>query len=338
MPLPEPESGEDRGPFLERCMADGGSKDEFPESSQRFAFCQTRWENQGKETGREMEFTKADMPRTLFISRPVINADDIIAWAKRQGFKKTLTAEDMHVTVAFSTRPLDWFEIPLTLREVRIPAGGARFVEELGPQGAIVLRFKSDALSRRHQQILEQGASWDFDSFKPHITITLKGRKVNLSKVDPFQGEIILGIEKFSEVKEGAMQQVTEKVQLLGHITKLDEDKRLAFGWFSVIEENGKTVVDHDGDVIMEDTLVEAAHNHVMDSRAGKVMHSGKRIADLVESIVFTKDLQEALGIDLGKIGWFGAVKIRDEAVWKKVKSGELSAFSIGGIARRTKI
>jgi len=336
MPLPEPTTTEDRSDFLERCLVDAGAKDEFPENGQRFAFCQNRWENKGQ--GRDSELTKAEMPRTLFISRAIVNADDVIRWAKDQGFKTTLTAEDMHVTIAHSSRPLDWFAIPDTMRTVRVPPGGARFVEELGPKGAIVLRFKSDELQRRHQQILEQGASWDFDSFRPHLTITLKRGKVDLTKVEPFQGELILGIEKFAELTDGAFEGITEKFSIVGNITKLDKDKMLAFGWFSVISENGKPVVDSHGDVILEDTLLEAAHNHVMESRAGKVMHQGRRVADLVESVVFTKDLQDALGIDLGKIGWFGAMKVRDAKIWAKIKSGELNAFSIGGIARRTKI
>lgn len=338
MPLPEPNRREPRGDFIERCMGHDGARQEFPEQSQRFAFCSSRFENMAKSSDLITKFTKADMPRTLFISRSIVNADDVISWAKGQGFKTTLQPEDLHVTVAFSRQPVDWFELPNTVREIRIPAGGPRFIQPLGDEGAVVLRFKSDALQARHAQILEHGASWDFDSFKPHMTITLDSGDLDLSTVEAFQGEIILGIEKFEEVEDDAMGSITEKFSLIGSIEKLDKEKRLAFGWFSVIEIKGKTVVDSHGDVILEDTLMEAAHNHIIQSRAGKVMHQGRKIGDIVESVVFTKDLQKALGIDLGKVGWFGAMKIHDEKVWEKVKSGELSSFSIGGIARRTKI
>lgn len=340
MPLPEPTAGEDRGDFIERCIVDTNAKKDFPEDSQRFVFCATRWDNMGtaKSVVVDADITKSDMPRTLIITRSVVNADDVIAWAKSQGFKSTLSAEDLHVTIAFSKRPMDWFDVPDTLRSVRIPAGGARFVHELGTDGAIVLRFKSDALQARHMQLLEQGASWDFPSFKPHMTITTDLGDLDLDDVEPFQGEIILGVEKFAEIKEGFSDGLTEKLGPVFNVEKIDHEKRLAFGWFSVIEQNGKPVVDLHGDVILEDTLLEAAHNHMLDSRAGKAMHTGRRIADVVESLVFTKDLQKALGIDLHKVGWFGAVKIRDEKVWKRVKSGELSAFSIGGIAIRTPI
>lgn len=119
------------------------------------------------------------------------------------------------------------------------------------------------------------------------------------------------------------------------NVLKLDEELRVAYGWFSVVEENGEPVVDTQGDIIKADTLVKAVHNFILDSRSGKVMHRGKRVADIVESLVLTKDVQAALGIDLDKVGWFGAMKFRDEEAWAKVKDGTFRAFSIGGTARR---
>ena len=47
------------------------------------------------------------------------------------------------------------------------------------------------------------------------------------------------------------------------------------------------------------------------------------------------KDVQKALGIDLGKVGWFGAMRFRDDEVWAAVKSGKFRAFSIGGTGVR---
>jgi len=121
-------------------------------------------------------------------------------------------------------------------------------------------------------------------------------------------------------------------------VLKVDTARRLVYGWFSVIEERGATVVDYDDDVIRAGALLDAAHEFLLESRAGKLMHRGKRVADLVESVVFTKDVQAALGIDLGVVGWFGAMKIRDDELWKRVLAGEFQAFSIGGVSRRREI
>jgi len=125
---------------------------------------------------------------------------------------------------------------------------------------------------------------------------------------------------------------------MAGEITKLNDELRVAYGWFSVIEEGGKAVVDSQGDVIKADTLVKAVHDFVIDSRASKVMHRGRRVGDIVETLVLTKDVQAALGIDLGRVGWFGAMKFRDDDAWIRVKSGELRAFSIGGMGTRSEI
>ena len=123
-----------------------------------------------------------------------------------------------------------------------------------------------------------------------------------------------------------------------GKVLKIDETLKTVFGWASVIEENGLTVVDRQGDMISEPTLQKAVHGYIMDERAGKVMHKGKRVADVVESLVMTKDLQKALGIDLNKSGWLIGMKIRDEELWKQVKSGDFPTFSIGGQGQRVPV
>ena len=51
--------------------------------------------------------------------------------------------------------------------------------------------------------------------------------------------------------------------------------------------------------------------------------------------MVFTRQKQEALGIDLGKVGWFVGFKVDDADVWAKIKSGERPMFSIAGKAKR---
>ena len=122
--------------------------------------------------------------------------------------------------------------------------------------------------------------------------------------------------------------------KLQGTILKLDEEERIVYGWASVIEEKGAPVVDLQGDIIPEAVLRSAAHDFIEDTRAGKVMHVGTKKGRIVESIVLTKDLQKALGIDLQKVGWLIGYKVDDAETWAKVKSGDLKMFSIGGQAR----
>lgn len=119
-------------------------------------------------------------------------------------------------------------------------------------------------------------------------------------------------------------------------VAKADEDMRYFAGWASIIEKDGKVVVDTQGDIVDEPTLVEAAHGFMRDHRVGKTRHRGAADkVEYVESIVFTHEVQKALGVDLGKVGWWLAGYARDDDTWGKVKKGDLPALSIGGVADR---
>lgn len=126
--------------------------------------------------------------------------------------------------------------------------------------------------------------------------------------------------------------------------TKVDEDKRLVTGWASVVTENGNQLVDRQGDVMKIDNLRDVVHQFVLTSRTGGVMHqtdaSGNvvKIGEIVDSFIFDDDLQQALGVNFGKTGWLATIKVLDDATWARVKSGELTAFSIGGTGQREEI
>lgn len=140
-------------------------------------------------------------PRTLYVRRDVVNKSDIIRWAKSQGF--TDIVPDLHVTIAYSRKAVDWFEVGTSYADrLDIPAGGPRQMEALGPTGDYkALLMTAWELVWRHEQIVEKGASWDWPDYQPHISIQVGG-DVDLSKVEPYQGKIILGPEIFSEVRE----------------------------------------------------------------------------------------------------------------------------------------
>lgn len=121
-------------------------------------------------------------------------------------------------------------------------------------------------------------------------------------------------------------------------IAKSDDAQRLAFGWASVASDAvGKSIVDFHGDEISIQELEKAAYNFVELYREGGEMHERGDCAVLVESIVFTKAKQQALGIPEGVLpeGWWIGFHVTDEAVWKRVKDGTYSMFSIEGKAKR---
>jgi len=126
-------------------------------------------------------------------------------------------------------------------------------------------------------------------------------------------------------------------------ISKVSDEMRTVWGWASQIEDAaGNPVVDSQGDIILPDELQKAAHDYLLHSRDGGVMHEETGVATIVESFITTPETVSALfpGIAKGAIpvGWCVAFKVHDTEVWKRVKSGELSGFSIAGTGERVPV
>lgn len=124
-------------------------------------------------------------------------------------------------------------------------------------------------------------------------------------------------------------------------IKKIDEDKHLAFGWFSVaFDKDGNQITDWQEDLIDESELENTAYNFVIKYREGGELHIKGGVGVLVESVVFTKEKQAAIGIPDGllPVGWWGGFYVTDPEVWEKVKNGEYEMFSIEGSAVREEV
>lgn len=125
-----------------------------------------------------------------------------------------------------------------------------------------------------------------------------------------------------------------------------EPEQQIVFGWFSVVEANGKAVVDKEGDVIPPEEIERAGYRFVLHARLASDSHQRIGVGHLIESCVFTAEKQavmvqslKALGInatiDLGAVAWWGGFKVDDPEVWAAIKSGEYAAFSIGGVGMR---
>lgn len=145
-------------------------------------------------------------PRPLYVYRRLLNANDVIAWAKSQGFKTTLAAEDMHATVTYSRAPVDWFKMGESWGsadggKATVNRGGPRDVERFDG-GAVVLRFSSADFIWRHEQMIREGASWDFPEYYPHVTISYDAGDIDVSKIEPYRGELRFDVEIFEALNE----------------------------------------------------------------------------------------------------------------------------------------
>lgn len=123
-------------------------------------------------------------------------------------------------------------------------------------------------------------------------------------------------------------------------IFKSDDEKMLAFGWASIsMRVDGELIEDWQKDIVEPGELEKAAYDYVRLYREGGEMHERGGAAVLVESVVFTEEKMQAMGIPSGilPVGWWIGFKVTDKEVWEKVKDGTYQMFSIEGEAERVK-
>lgn len=186
----------------------------------------------------------------------------------------------------------------------------------------------------------------------------------NDKKAKPFKA-LIEGKRKEAEVETGDIEKAFWAMPL--DIVKAEPDQQMIFGWASVAEKNGQLIIDKQNDVIHPNELEKAAYGFVLaqqEATASKVqkfleeeddeiiklferlviqkaggglgnMHEEVGQGRLVESMIFTKQKQKILGIDLGLVGWWTGFKVDSPELWAAHKRGERPEFSIGGRASR---
>jgi len=143
-----------------------------------------------------------------------------------------------------------------------------------------------------------------------------------------------------------APQQVVDELTYTGTISKVDADKRLAFGWASLSKVNGEPYVDRQGDWIPIEVTEAAAYDYVRNSRVGGDMHrragitkefGPHKVADLVESFVVTAEKLAKMGAPADAVpeGWWIGMKVHDDDTWDAIKTGKRTGFSVHGTGLR---
>lgn len=138
--------------------------------------------------------------KNLYLSRYLQNGEDIYNWAKSQGFSEVINPEDMHVTIMFSWKKIDWSLIDpvhdiITISEFHTPQ-----VQPFGASKA--LTFESEILSKRHESLKNLGAKFNPPSYIPHVALTYGQEFPDLNKIVPYKGSLILGPERVEEIIE----------------------------------------------------------------------------------------------------------------------------------------
>jgi hypothetical protein len=139
-------------------------------------------------------------------------------------------------------------------------------------------------------------------------------------------------------------------------IAKLDEDRRLAFGYANVaVRVDGEPLVDLHGEVVDVHSLEDCAYDYVVAHGGANVSHQGPVVARVVESAMLTAEKVRAMFSDghgnltisdeafaeVEKVmagRWWIGFRVHDPATWNRVKRGELKMFSIEGVGEREEL
>jgi hypothetical protein len=145
------------------------------------------------------------------------------------------------------------------------------------------------------------------------------------------QGLLERGI---SAIIAAIMQHVSvSKSQVNAQVLKMDDEQRIVWGWAYVSTEDGKLLVDTQGESIEPVEMEKMATEFMASSRNSKVMHKGEVVGDFIHSFPLTNELMKAFDIYSDREGWIVGMRPRTQDVWDAYKRGEYTGFSIGGKA-----
>jgi hypothetical protein len=156
-------------------------------------------EQGGGKKKKKQWVTKTEGPKTLYVNRPLLNANELIAWAETQGFKSVSKPEDMHVTICYAKEPFDWDDLEPAMDNVTI-VNGERELHQFGD--AVVLVFDSPLLAEEHDEFMRAGASFDYPEYHSHVTITWQGAPRPLNEITPFDGNLQFGPQEFAAIND----------------------------------------------------------------------------------------------------------------------------------------
>ena len=123
-----------------------------------------------------------------------------------------------------------------------------------------------------------------------------------------------------------------------------DNSEHLLFGWaYVAVTKGGTPVEDHSGEFIKEENfndLEKATYLYNMAFRDGDIRHDCEVQGQLIESVVMTKEKQQAMGIPEGTVPlgvWMGFYFESDES-WNEITKMKNPMFSIYGSATKEEV
>lgn len=233
------------------------------------------------------------------------------------------------------------------LRKLKPSAKVTRRTIQAGAAGAVGLQganLAGDAVANR---VLARSASDKKPKIKKSFTPIPSDAKSKAIKAAANKGFAAAKVapDKLKKV-QAKVDEVKKSVDIIwsGEVAKADDEKRQVFGWASIVELDGKPVVDLQGDYMTPEMIEKAAYDYVQKSRKGGLQHRKSmfgdqgvyQVSELIESVVINKEKKAVLGLpDDSPTGWWIGFKVNDDEAWQDYKSGRRTAFSIHGTGVR---
>jgi hypothetical protein len=147
--------------------------------------------------------------------------------------------------------------------------------------------------------------------------------------------EEVNDVQKDDELTDDELADIEKSVQyeFTGEIAKMDEEKQQVFGWAYVThDKDGTLVIDKSGEFVDDPGELEnTAYSFVVKSRAGDLDHTNVQSATMIESMVFTPEKIEKMGLPNGSVpvGWWVGFHVPEKDDWERVKTRK--SFSVHG-------
>lgn len=134
-------------------------------------------------------------------------------------------------------------------------------------------------------------------------------------------------------IAKSYQQPLSSTVQIL----KIDQDQHLVYGVVLIPD-----IQDAQGDIISRQDVQQAAHQFVADYSLGKSAlgdnHTTQaKNSNVVESYIAPQDLS-INNKAVSKGSWVLVSKVLDKRIWRKIKDGTYTGYSIGGRGQRQSI
>jgi hypothetical protein len=149
----------------------------------------------------QLLYSQEKTQKILYVYRPLINGDDLHKWAQEEGL--SIISEDaLHVTLAYSRNGLNGYETvaPDSNFFYNSDLEHFRYLDYFGKEKSVlVLKLNAPELVERWEDFVAAGANWDWPGFEPHITLTYDAKKIDISQINPYRGDLIFGPEIWLE-------------------------------------------------------------------------------------------------------------------------------------------